>query len=98
MSKSKSHVLSNDNGIDCLCLYTNADKYMNKRSEMKTIIETSQPDLVGITEVKPKQSRYQIEASEISHEGYESFHNLESGGRGVVLLVYKKRTESYTKY
>ena len=64
------------NKSNCKCLYTNADQYMNKRNEMKILVDENQPDIVGITELKPKYPRYEINESEIAMEGYELFHNL----------------------
>ena len=80
----KSSFVNNSN---CKCIYTNADQYMNKRNEMNILVEEEQPDIIGITEVKPKQSRYKISESEIAIKGYELFHNLGDEGRGVALLV-----------
>ena len=69
------------------CLYTNADQYMNKRNEMHAQVQIHNPDIIAITEVKPKQQRFKIQDCEISIDGYELFHNLEEEGRGVALLV-----------
>ena len=68
-------------------MYTNADQYLNKRNEMKALIALNQPDVIGITEIKPKVPRYKVEESEIVIEGYEVFHNLDMEGRGIALLV-----------
>ena len=81
---------SSVNNQNCKCLYTNADQYLNKRNEMKALVEIHQPDIIGITEVKPKQARFDIQDSEIAIEGYELFHNLEEKGRGIALLVKKE--------
>ena len=56
-------------------MYTNADQYLNKRNEMKALIALNQPDVIGITEIKPKVPRYKVEESEIAIEGYKVFHN-----------------------
>ena len=71
-------------------LDTNTDQYMNKRNEMKALIEINQPDIVGITEMKPKHARFNVQECEIAMEGYELFHNLEEEGRGIALLVRKE--------
>ena len=31
---------------------------MNKKAELKTVISEHNPDVIGITEMKPKNSRY----------------------------------------
>ena len=54
---------------------------------MKALIALNQPDVIGITEIKPKVPRYKVEESEIAIEGYEVFHNLDMEGRGIALLV-----------
>ena len=78
------------NKSNCKCLYTNADQYINKRNEMKILVDENQPDIVGITELKPKNPRYEINESEIAMEGYELFHNLREEGRGLALLIKKE--------
>lgn len=63
---------------------------MNKRSELKlkALLRIHDPDIVALTEVKPKCFRYAIQESEISLEGYEPpFHNLDKQGRGIALYV-----------
>ena len=70
-----------------VCLYTNADQFLNKRSEFSVAMEIYNPDIVGITEVKPKTSRYKIQESELMIENFDIFHNLEEDGRGLLLYV-----------
>lgn len=56
------------------CVYTNADCFMNKVDEFKSrfnVTENNQPDIIMITEVLPKNIRYEISKSEISLDGYE---------------------------
>ena len=69
------------------CLYTNADQLMNKRQELLAAIDIYNPGIIGITEVKPKSSRYVVQESELSIDGYDIFHNLDQTGRGLVLYV-----------
>ncbi len=64
------------------CLYTNADSLTNKLDELKGLVKDTQPDLIGITEVKPKNNRYNIGPAELKLDGYVIFHNLEQEGRG----------------
>ncbi|KAA0187846.1 hypothetical protein HAZT_HAZT005004 [Hyalella azteca] len=54
------------------------------------MIGIHKPDIVGIVEVKPKNSRFAVEECELALGGFELFHNLSSEGRGVALYV---RTE-----
>lgn len=62
---------------------------MNKLSELKMSVINHKPDIIGVTEVKPKNFRYNIADSEISLDGYELFGtNIQNKiGRGVVLYV-----------
>jgi len=60
---------------------------MNKREELRTLIELHRPMLVAISEVKPKNARYEIEDCEITIDGFELFHNLRNTGRGIALYV-----------
>ena len=59
---------------------------MNKRSELKVVVDMYKPDIIGITEVKPKTKRYNIQESELSLDGYDLFHNLEERGRGLLYV------------
>ena len=54
---------------------------------MIALVETENPDIIGITEIKPKSNRFSVQESEIAFEGYEIFHNLDKQGRGVALLI-----------
>ncbi|KAL8609449.1 hypothetical protein ACOMHN_037971 [Nucella lapillus] len=48
-----------------------------------------QPAILGITELRPKRSRYDLQECELNIEGYELFHTLEQDGRGICLLIQK---------
>jgi hypothetical protein len=60
---------------------------MNKGDEIQALIETHQPAVLGITEVKPKNNRFIIEECEVAYKCYEIFHNLGKSGRGIALYV-----------
>ena len=72
-----------------ICVHTNIDM-LNKRAELQALMTLHIPDVLGISEVKPKNSRYPIQKSEVTLEGYELFHNLESPGRGICLCVRER--------
>ena len=80
------------NGISCF--YSNVDQIMNKRTEFLHAIEIYTPDIIAVVEVKPKNSRYKIQESELYIEEYEMFHNLQDEGRGIVLYVHNKLAPS----
>ena len=68
-------------------IYTNVDTLLNKRPELQALISVYHPHVIGITEVKPKNSRYDLSLAEIQLDGYEVFHNLKEDGRGVYLYI-----------
>ena len=51
-------------------LYTNAESIMNKRPELKAHMARLNPQVIAITEVKQKNTRYVIERCELHIEGY----------------------------
>ena len=60
---------------------------MNKRDELKAYINIFEPNIIAITEVKPKNARYTISDCELAIEGYDMFHNLNDQGRGIMLYI-----------
>jgi exonuclease III len=60
---------------------------MNKRNELQAMIDIHKPDIIGITEVKPTNSRFAVEECELALSGFELFHNLSSDGRGLALYI-----------
>ena len=57
------------------CVYTNADSFMNKFDEFRTrfINDESDPHIIMIAEVLPKNSRYSTSKAEFNLEGYDLF-------------------------
>ena len=70
-------------------MYTNADTLHNKLDELHALVRDKNPAIFGITEVKPKNNRYQILESELSIQGYYTISiNLNNNiGRGIILYV-----------
>ena len=87
LTKPKTFFVNKTQSIDFTCIHTNADQFLNKRAEFKRLVEIHNPSIIGITEVKPKNYRYEIQDCELSLEGYEVFHNMRKEGRGLVLYV-----------
>jgi hypothetical protein len=56
-----------------ICWYTNADTLTNKMAELRNRVNQAEdkPHMILVTEVKPKNSRYQITEAEIDIAGYE---------------------------
>jgi len=71
--------------------YTNADGFINKRSELSLLLNNvdEKPHIIAITEVKPKNTKYPLLASELSISGYNHFSAYIEGpkGRGIVIYV-----------
>ena len=85
-----SNVNCNKNNINISnlkCLYTNCDSLINKFDEFKIRVNDYKPHIICLTEVKPKNCRYEVLSAEIQLEGYEMFDNLEQQGRGIVIYV-----------
>ena len=68
---NKKHVNSSyvNNG-KLSCIYTNADQLNNKFNELQLLVKTHDPDIIAITEVKPKNCRFQPQIGEYLLDGY----------------------------
>ena len=64
-------------------MYFNADSLLNKRGELKLLLDEHTPMVVGITEVTPKNYRTEIQQVELSMDGYQCLSNLQQANRGV---------------
>jgi len=69
------------------CIYTNADSLLNKRNELLVVIEELKPDVIGITEVKPKHCRFTLQEDELKIPQFRCFSKTEDSGRGVLIYV-----------
>ena len=100
--------LSNrDNGSQVknslLCLYTNADQLKNKLLELESRISDKQPNVIGITEVKPKNSSNQVNPAEytiLSGNEYQMFSkNIDNEvGRGLILYIHRSLQATEVKF
>ena len=59
------------------CMYFNADSLLNKRDELKLLLDEHKPMVVGITEVTPTNYRTEIQQAELSMDGYQCLSNLQ---------------------
>jgi exonuclease III len=88
--KQKKKSNTNVNTVNNLsCLYTNVDCLTNKMDELNVYIKEKNYDIIGITEVKPKNHRYDLKIGEIQIEGYTMFTcNIENkNGRGICIYI-----------
>ena len=77
---------------DLHCFYTNADSLPNKFGELKTRVQERDKsyDIIGITEVNPKNCRYLPGKAELEIEGYELFINNANSKRQGISMYIKK--------
>lgn len=67
------------------CMYTNIDSFNNKRPELEAMVTLLEPDIIGLTEINPKNVKWSLTTQDVQLHGYTLFVNLE--GRGVALYV-----------
>ena len=69
------------------CMYTNIDSLTNKKNELETRICQAQhkPDIIGITETNPKNSKVEMADQDYQIDGY--FAYTSNAGRGIALYI-----------
>jgi hypothetical protein len=77
------------------CMYTNVDTFNSKRIELKARIAEANPDIVGLTEINPKNAKWELLPQDIALEVYVAFTNFT--GRGSVLYVRESLASSGIK-
>ena len=87
--QAKDATLIPNKHVDCRgfkCMYTNLDSFCNKRSELETRIHIYKPDIIGLTEINPKNMNNTCTTNQDFYlTGYNMFVNLT--GRGSALYV-----------
>lgn len=72
-------------------IYTNADCFTNKRSDLKLFLSSlnMKPSVIAITEVNSKVGKHKMQESEFYLDGYTlySVHVGEEGYRGIILYI-----------
>lgn len=78
------------------CIYTNVDSLLNKRSELLHITALHAPDVLALTEILPKNTRFEVDPVEIQIEGYKCYTNIQSttAHRGVAIYVKEHLSSS----
>ena len=56
--RSRGHIDYQTLGLKCM--YTNVDTFNNKRIEFEARVRTLEPDIIGITEVNPKNASWRL--------------------------------------
>jgi len=72
-------------GCGLKCLYTNLDTFHNKKNELMSRISDSDPDIIGLTEIKPKTASWELSDIDLMITGYTLYTDL--AGRGAALYV-----------
>ena len=88
---NRKSCLSNDvNSVQSSlsCMYFNADSLLNKRNELKLLIDDKKTAVIGVSEVLPKNCKTKTQMAEICIEGYDCFENLSSAKRGVCIYTH----------
>ena len=62
---------------DITVLYTNADQFLNKINDLEMLIAGSEPDLMLITEILPKNHLYPINKASLMIPGYLLYLNFD---------------------
>lgn len=74
------------------CMYTNVDTINTKKDELAVHIAQMNPDIVGLTEINPKNATWELQLQDVQINGYDAYVNF--SGRGSVLYV-KSSFNSY---
>ena len=69
-------------------MYTNADCLTNKLLSLHESIEHHKPDIIAITEIKPKNLTLPLSASNFLIDNYQLFQNIDSQGRGIGIYIH----------
>ena len=73
------------------CFYSNVDTLtQTKKLELEAFITVNSPNIIGLTEVLPKNSIFQVNETYFNLENYDLFTTSLDKGRGVVLYIQKK--------
>lgn len=85
--------LNKENIKNISIFYTNCDTLTNKLEELEILTNEIKPDVIMLTEIAPKFSRYKLQKSEIQLKGYNIHTNVDTKkreNRGVAIYIKKK--------
>ena len=69
-----------------------------KRVELDSLIDVKHPDIIGLTEIYPNNSVYELDNIVYQLEGYDMFCNHEVKGRGVAIYVKRSLNANYVSF
>ncbi len=79
-------------------MYTNADSLPNKIDELMGLIDIHKPDIIAITEVKPKNLKQSLTKPNLKLDSYEILPHqncFADGGRGVCIYIHESLAGNY---
>ncbi len=65
----KKSIITKNSTDEIKMLYTNADQLRNKMYEFKALVTNINPDIIGVTEIRPKRTTFTLNPSEIYLKG-----------------------------
>ncbi|XP_069107263.1 uncharacterized protein [Argopecten irradians] len=68
-------------------MYSNVDSLLNKRQELKTVVDQENPSIIALTEILPKNNPGNLNPCEFNIDGYDMFTVSLETGRGVVIYI-----------
>ena len=77
-------------------MYFNEDSLLNKRNELKLLIDDQKTAVIGVSKVLPKNCKTQM--AEICIEGYDCFENSSSAKRGVCIYTHVSLNATENRY
>ena len=97
---TKQHKSINDNKFKSAklnCIHINADTLTNKLSELQFLLKDKNPDIVGISEVLPKNFKNDIHPEYFNMEGYTMETNINDTNKKLVrgCIMYIKNGLDY---
>ena len=69
-------------------MYTNADCLTNKITSLLEAIENNKPDIITITEIKPKNKSLPLSEISFNIDNYQFYSNIDSIGRGIGVYIH----------
>lgn len=87
-SNLKPKNTNRNNKTSLKCMYTNADCLTNKLPSLIESIEFNKPDMIVVTELKPKNSILPLSESTFNIDCFNFFSNIEENGRGIGVYTH----------
>lgn len=70
--------------------YSNVDVFINKKNEILAMINRLNPDVIALTEIKPKNASYELQPTDLQLQGYDCWPKITGDGRGVAVFTHAR--------